>query len=54
MGQGRSDEETEEIGQLSREIAKEMLSMQGFISWMGMKDDDCDRMGDPGGSQTDV
>jgi len=37
MLQARSDEETQQISQLSREIAKEMLEMQGFISWMGTK-----------------
>lgn len=37
MLQGRSDEEAQKISQLSREIVKEMLEMQGFISWMGMK-----------------
>ena len=37
MLQGRSDEEAQQISQLSREIAKEMLEMEGFISWMGMK-----------------
>jgi heme-degrading monooxygenase HmoA len=36
MLQGRSDE-AEQISQLGREIVKEMLAMQGFISWMGMK-----------------
>jgi hypothetical protein len=37
MLQARSDEEVQQIGQLSQEIVKEMLEMQGFISWMGMK-----------------
>ena len=37
MLQARSDEEAQQIGQLSQEIVKEMLEMQGFISWMGMK-----------------
>jgi steroid delta-isomerase-like uncharacterized protein len=37
MLQGRSDEEVQKISQLSQEIVKEMLEMQGFISWMGMK-----------------
>jgi hypothetical protein len=36
MLQGRSDDEAEQISQLGREIVKEMLAMQGFISWMGM------------------
>jgi steroid delta-isomerase-like uncharacterized protein len=34
--QGRSDEEVQEISQLSQEIVGQMLDMQGFISWMGM------------------
>ena len=36
MLEGRSDEEVEQIRSLSLEIVKEMLEMQGFISWMGM------------------
>lgn len=36
MLQARSDEEVQQIKQLSQEIVKEMLEMQGFISWMGM------------------
>jgi steroid delta-isomerase-like uncharacterized protein len=36
MLQGRSEEEAQQISQLGREIVKEMLAMQGFISWIGM------------------
>jgi hypothetical protein len=36
MLQARSDEEVQQIVQLSEEIVKQMLEMQGFISWMGM------------------
>jgi hypothetical protein len=54
MFQARSDEEVEQIGEISREIVSEMLKMQGFIGWTGMSHDDCDRLGDSGGFQTDV
>ena len=37
MLQGRSDEEVQQISQLSQEIVKQMLEMQGFISWTGVK-----------------
>jgi hypothetical protein len=36
MLEARSDEEVEQIGEISREIASEMLEMQGFIGWTGM------------------
>ena len=36
MLEARSDEEVEEIREISREIVSEMLEMQGFIGWTGM------------------
>jgi len=33
----RSDEEAQQVSELSREIVKEMLDMQGFISWAGTR-----------------
>jgi hypothetical protein len=37
MLQGLSDEEVQQISQLSQEIVKQMLEVQGFISWTGVK-----------------
>ena len=36
MLEARSDEEVEQIREISREIVSEMLEMQGFIGWTGM------------------
>ncbi len=33
----RSDEEAQQVSELSREIVKEMLEMSGFINWTGMR-----------------
>ena len=36
MLEARSDEEVEQIGEISREIVNEMLKMHGFIGWTGI------------------
>ena len=36
MIRARSDEEAQQIGEISREIVNEMLKMHGFIGWTGM------------------
>jgi steroid delta-isomerase-like uncharacterized protein len=36
MLEARSDEEVEQIGEISREIVDEMLKMHGFIGWTGI------------------
>jgi hypothetical protein len=36
MIRARSDEEAQQIGEISREIVNEMLKMHGFIDWTGM------------------
>jgi hypothetical protein len=36
MLEARSDEEAQQIGEISREIVNEMLEMQGFIGWTRM------------------
>ena len=36
MLEARSDEETQQIGEISRKIVNEMLTMPGFIGWTGI------------------